>query len=97
MANYRNARLLAAVRTLPCQICGICGRTQASHSNQLIDGKGMGIKAQDYRIAALCDVCHTQIDQGKDLSKYERVAMWDAAHRRTIGELFEQGLIEVKK
>jgi len=33
MANYRNPKLLRAVATLPCQICGNHG-TQASHSNQ---------------------------------------------------------------
>ena len=35
------------------------------------------------------------IDQGKDLSKAERVGMWEEAHRKTIGELFERGLIGV--
>ena len=60
MANYRNEKLRRAVATLPCQIFGKHG-TQASHSNQLRDGKGMGIKA----------------------------------HRKTIGALFENGLIGV--
>ena len=96
MANYRNEKLRRAVATLPCQLCGKHG-TQASHSNQLRDGKGMGIKAPDYRIAALCPECHTMIDQGKDLSKAERVGMWEEAHRRTIGALFENGLIGVLK
>ena len=46
-------------------------------------------------LAALCPECHTMIDQGKDLSKAERVGMWEEAHRKTIGELFERGLIGV--
>ena len=65
----------------------------AAHSNQLRDGKGRGIKAHDYRIAALCYVCHSEIDQGSKLSKAERIEAWEEAHRRTIGWLFEQGLI----
>ena len=96
MGNYRNPKLLRAVATLPCQICGKHG-TQASHSNQLRDGKGMSIKAHDYRISALCPECHAYIDQGKDLGKEERKQMWDEAHRRTIGALFENGLIGVLK
>lgn len=53
----------------------------------------MGIKAHDYRIAALCVECHVEIDQGSRLSKEERKTQWDEAHRRTIGELFERGLV----
>ena len=63
----------------------------AAHSNQQRDGKGMGIKAHDYRIAALCYNCHTDIDQGQRLNKEERKAVWDEAHRRTIGWLFDRG------
>ena len=63
----------------------------AAHSNQQKDGKGMGIKAHDYRIAALCYSCHADIDQGQRLNKEERKAVWDEAHRRTIGWLFDRG------
>ena len=92
---YRNKKLLKAVSLLPCQICGLENATQASHSNQLRDGKGKGIKAHDYRIAALCWMCHTEIDQGKAMTKEERVNAWDEAHRKTIGKLFEDGWLEV--
>lgn len=74
-------------------VCGRQGDSQASHSNQQRDGKGMGIKAHDYRLAALCTSCHTEIDQGADLSKAERRDAWDEAHRATIGALFDAGLI----
>jgi len=93
---YRNSKLLKAVAQMPCMRCGLHGSTQASHSNQLIDGKGMGIKAHDYRIAALCMHCHAQIDQGRDLSKDEKKHIWDDAHRKTIGKLFEDGWLEVQ-
>jgi len=91
---YRNRKLLDACRELPCQNCGISdGTVVAAHSNQLKDGKGRGLKAHDYRIASLCYKCHMELDQGKDLSKQERTELWEEAHRKTIGQLFEQNLI----
>lgn len=80
---------------MPCQLCETeDGTVVAAHSNQLVDGKGKGIKASDYRIAALCFTCHTDIDQGNKLSKEQRREFWEIAHRRTIGELFERDLIK---
>lgn len=93
---YRNKKLLEIVRKSPCQHCGTQdGTVVAAHSNQLRDGKGRGIKAHDYRIAALCYGCHMELDQGNKLSKQERVEMWDEAHRNTIGWLFENDLLLV--
>jgi hypothetical protein len=66
----------------------------AAHSNQLADGKGKGIKASDYRVAALCFSCHMDLDQGNKLTKDQRREFWEIAHRRTIGELFERNLIK---
>ena len=92
---YRNPKLLVACREIPCQLCGAeDGTVVAAHSNQLRDGKGRGLKASDYRIASLCFQCHSQIDQGKDLNRVMRVELWELAHRKTIGELFERGLIQ---
>ena len=71
------------------------GTVVAAHSNQLRDGKGKGIKAHDFRIAALCYRCHADLDQGSQMSKDERREVWEEAHRRTIGELFLRGLIDV--
>lgn len=93
---YRNEKLLRAVAQLPCQICGLEGSTQAAHSNQLRDGKGRGLKAHDYRVAALCFGHHTEIDQGAKLTKEQRIELWDEAHRKTIGKLFEDGWLEVQ-
>ena len=76
-------------------VCGVRdGTVCAAHSNQLRDGKGRSIKAHDYRIAAMCFRCHFLCDQGKDLSKEERLAMWEDAHRATVGWLFEQGILK---
>lgn len=93
---YRNKKLLELVRQSPCQNCGTRdGTIVAAHSNQLRDGKGRGIKAHDYRIAALCYGCHMELDQGNKLSKEERVNLWEEAHRKTIGWLFDNEHLEV--
>lgn len=95
---YRNKLLLEVCRYLPCQHCGVKdGTIVAAHSNQLRDGKGRGLKASDFRIASLCYTCHTELDQGQRLSKSDRVEMWEAAHRSTIGQLFEHGFLIVAK
>ena len=94
---YRNKKLLELVRQSPCQTCGNQnGTVVAAHSNQLRDGKGRGIKAHDYRIAALCYSCHMELDQGKSLDKAERVEIWEEAHRKTIAWLFENNHIELR-
>jgi hypothetical protein len=95
---YRNQKLLEAVRESPCQHCGVSDQTiSAAHSNQLRDGKGRGLKAHDYRIAALCFKCHSELDQGKDRSRQERLNMFEDAHRATVGWLFENDIIGLKK
>ena len=68
----------------------------AAHSNQLRDGKGRSIKAHDYRIAALCFRCHFDLDQGSKMSKEDRVDIWEMAHRKTVGWLFDNEHLEVK-
>ena len=94
---YRNKKLLELCRDLPCQRCGsIDGTVCAAHSNQQRDGKGTGIKAHDYRVAALCHNCHFEIDNGKDMSKEQRRDEWELAHRMTIGYMFEHNMIDVK-
>jgi len=87
---YRNKKLLEVVRQSPCQNCGTQdGTVCAAHSNQIRDGKGRGLKSNDFRIAALCFTCHSELDQGNKLSRAERVDLWEQAHRATIGWLFE--------
>ena len=94
---YRNQKLLETVREFECALCGAeDGTVVAAHSNQLRDGKGKGIKAHDHRIAALCFRCHMAIDQGHRINKQEKKAMWEEAHRKTIGFLFERGKIWVQ-
>lgn len=93
---YRNRKLLDLLRESPCQACGKSdGTIVAAHSNQLRDGKGRGLKAHDYRTASLCFTCHAELDQGKSMSRQERIDMWEEAHRKTIGWLFENNLIRL--
>lgn len=95
--NYRSQYLLQVVRESACQHCGAKdGTIVAAHSNQQRDGKGTGIKAHDYRIAAMCMACHHELDQGNSLNKEQRREMWEEAHRKTIGWLFENGHLKVK-
>jgi len=89
----RSKELLTNARHIPCQHCGADdGTVVAAHSNQSIHGKGRGIKADDNRIASLCYKCHFITDQGKGLSKQERINLWQNAHERTVQCLVEQGL-----
>lgn len=83
-----------------CEHCQLCNRHNqgdvvAAHSNQLRDGKGKGIKCSDFRVAFLCFKCHYELDQGSKLSKQERIDLWEEAHRKTIGWLFESGHIKI--
>jgi hypothetical protein len=91
----RSKKLLAACRELPCQHCGKVeyGKVVAAHSNWSVHGKGGHIKADDNRVAALCDECHVpMLDQGPRLSQEERQRMWWRAHIRTVRELLRRNL-----
>ena len=89
MDTYRSQRWLKAVASLPCVICGE-QRTQAAHRNE---GKGMGIKVDDCLTAALCVECHSQIDQGKYLSRDERRQAMDRAILDTLVRLARNGYL----
>lgn len=70
--------------------CGINdGTVCAAHSNQSKHGKGLGLKAPDSLIAALCHKCHYELDNGKNLSKQEKVEMWNQSYIRTMKTLIE--------
>lgn len=95
--NWRSPKLLRIAREAP--YCFHClaqntGRVVACHSNQQRDGKGMSIKAHDYRIAFMCDECHFVVDRGP-ASREVKQGIWEAAHRATIGWLIENGKLVV--
>jgi hypothetical protein len=97
--NWRSRKLLDHIHECPeCFACGAIntvGNIVPAHSNQLRDDKGKGIKAHDYRVAAMCNSCHHELDQGMRWTKEERVAIWELAHRKTIGWLFSTGRVTV--
>lgn len=96
--TYRNKKLLAVAKEVPeCFLCGALndGGVVMAHSNQGRDGHGMGIKSQDHRIAAICANCHFEIDNGKDLTRMQKIERWEQAHRATMGWLFESGMVDV--
>ncbi|WLQ15399.1 hypothetical protein O5O45_05625 [Hahella aquimaris] len=94
---YRNNKLLAAIRQLPCASCGIEGGSQAAHSNLLRHGKGRGLKASDAATFPLCVPCHMEFDQGKALTKAEREQLTMDWLAWTHIQLIENEMIEVKR
>jgi hypothetical protein len=89
---YRSKKHLKNVASLPCQICYVEDRTQASHSNQAVHGKGRSIKASDEFTAAICVEHHYEIDQGSNLTKQQRTDMWNEAYQKTVNRLKSQNL-----
>lgn len=88
----RDHRLRAMCRALPCQHCASDdGTVTWAHSNQSKHGKGKSIKASDIYVAALCAACHQYVDQGLS-TRAERIALWEAAHKRTVSEASRLGL-----
>jgi hypothetical protein len=89
----RSKPLLTACREIPCQNCGVAdGTVCAAHSNQARHGKGRSVKASDVFVASLCHKCHSELDQGSGMTRSEREAMWDSAHRSTVKTLVKRGL-----
>ena len=89
---FRSKEHLKNVASLPCQNCYIEGETQAAHSNWSDWGnKGRGIKASDEFTAALCQKCHTELDQGARLTKDQRRMLWQMAYQKTVSKLKASG------
>ena len=91
--SYRSKKWLAAVGSIEC--CVLCGKygIQVAHRNE---GKGVGLKADDSLTAAICEECHYEIDNGKNLTREERHQLMDRAIVLTLKELTRRGLLEVK-
>ncbi len=84
----RSKKLLKLVSQLSCQLCEAGDQVQAAHTNWG-GGKGRGIKADDNLVAALCQRCHYDIDQGHQWSRRERQQAWWYAHRKTVKALVD--------
>ena len=95
-APFRSKKVLNAAREMACQFCGIDnGTIVMAHSNQLKHGKGMGIKASDVFVAALCYTCHNIVDGrcAPDMARETRDYLWTTAHKNTIAYLMKKGLL----
>lgn len=92
--TYRNKDLRQLVASLPCQSCGMVGMTQAAHRNAF---KGLGLKTSDAWVAALCVSCHSELDQGKDMSRQERRDLWNQAYADTMRVLIESRGVELAR
>lgn len=82
-------------RAMSCKHCGRGGEDAGvtwAHSNQAIHGHGRGIKASDEFVAALCWVCHRELDQGKAWAQEEKVRVWSDAHLLTVEEAVSRAL-----
>jgi len=79
--TYRNPNLLKLAKEAPCAYCGNYGTTVAAHSNW--HDKAMSKKASDSFHAHLCFTCHSELDQGKNMTKEERKMMWLEAMAKT--------------
>src|SRR5260363_151082 len=91
----RSEKLRRLVAMLPCMCCGQKGQTQAAHANFQSFGKGMGIKASDAALMALCVRCHAELDQGQTMTKEERRNAQYEGIAKAWAALAEQGKVAV--
>ena len=68
----RDRKRLAAIRKLPCVVCGR-SPVDAAHSNQSSHGKGMGLKACDTKTISLCRSHHVEYDQFQKMNRSQSV------------------------
>ena len=68
----RDRKRLAAIRKLPCVVCGR-SPVDAAHSNQSNHGKGMGLKACDAKTIPLCRNHHVEYDQFQKMNRSQLV------------------------
>jgi len=89
-----NRAYLNKVRDIPCQLCGAeDGTIVPAHysgymSHQL--GKGMGKKAWDHCVAALCRSCHAIMDSYKDGNSKDRAISFFIAILKTQKAIHEK-------
>ena len=68
----RDRKRLAAIRKLPCVVCGR-SPVDAAHSNQSAHNKGLGIKASDEFTIPLCRQHHIEYDQFQKMNRSQSV------------------------
>lgn len=96
---FRSPKLLKLVRDMNCMACGkyTNGQTVPAHANWHQYGKGVGLKAHDCFVAAVCSACHDRIDGRTGwLTADEQYELWHAAWLKTLAFLFIEGWVKVK-
>ena len=78
----RDAKRLAAIRKLPCVVCGR-SPVDAAHSNQSAHNKGLGIKASDEFTIPLCRSHHVEYDQFQKMNRSQSVEWFDKMLEKT--------------
>lgn len=92
---YRSKKLLKSVRDFDCQSCGRRGPCVPAHANWNQYGKGMGLKAHDWAVAAVCNDCHNLIDGRRGcLSSEQAHELWQRAWVNTVRLWFEHGVVK---
>jgi hypothetical protein len=75
-----------------CSLCRAYG-VQVSHRNE---GRGLGQKSAFHLTAAICPPEHYAIDNGKDMTREQRRAAWNAAYVDTIDRLIRAGKLVLR-
>lgn len=75
---------------LPCCEGGDAG--EPAHSNQSIHGKGGAMKSHDCFHVPSCRSCHRELDQGRTMTREEKVAVWNRAFGEYLPMLFRDWL-----
>jgi len=109
--NHRDRNLLDLAHELhDCTNCGrhVAEGLEPAHANAgMTRSKGLGIKANDGEHAALCNACHSWLDQPIsaasffdpskrfDCTRTDKREMWLAAYFRTQAEYWKRGWLHV--
>lgn len=93
MTTAADRRWLSAVGSI--ELCVLCNRMgeQVAHRNE---GKGMGLRTASHMTARLCRECHSEIDNGRDLSRDERRSRMDRAIVLTHDALIRAGRLKLE-
>lgn len=92
---FRSPKLIKSVRDMDCQLCGKYGHTVPAHANWQQYGKGYGLKAHDWAVAAVCNICHDRIDGRIDkLTDIEKHDLWHRAWLATLHAWFVRGVVK---
>lgn len=94
---FRSEKLRRKIAQMSCMNCGLEGSTQAAHANLRDFGKGMGLKASDGALMALCIGCHAELDQGRSMDKEQKRAFQMEMIAKTLVKAIECGDLEVAK